>query len=293
MDLKQLVVIAFQVSLFVIVFGYGLRAEFTDLRYLFSRPALLVRSLIAVLVAMPAVAVALAGWFDFTPTVEIALVALAISPLPPLLPNREAKAGGGQRYGLGLMMVLALLSIVVIPLAVRLIGAMFGRAYVTSPVTIAVLVSTSILVPLVLGMATRALVPRFALAVTVPVQRAGAIVVPVGAVVLFATAAPEVWRLVGNGTLLAISGFVVTGFALGHLLGGPDPAHSAVLAFSAACRHPGTALAVAAANYPDHDLRAAILIYLTVNVAVGLLYAYWSRNRLRRLDQPRLEVGNR
>ena len=115
MDLKQLVVVAFQVSLFVIVLGYGLRADFADLLYLFRRPALLVRSLIAVLVVMPAVAVVLARWFDFTPTVEIALVALAISPLPPLLPTREAKAGGGERYGLGLMVVLALLSIALVP----------------------------------------------------------------------------------------------------------------------------------------------------------------------------------
>ena len=72
MDVKQLVVLAFQISLFVIVFGYGLRAEFTDPLYLFRRPALLVRSLIAVLVVMPAVAVVLARSFDFAPTVEIA-----------------------------------------------------------------------------------------------------------------------------------------------------------------------------------------------------------------------------
>ena len=95
MDLKHLVVLAFQISLLVIVFGYGLRAKFADLLYLYRRPALLLRSLIVVLVLMPDVAVALARWFDFTPTVEIALVALAISPLPPLLPTREAKAGGG------------------------------------------------------------------------------------------------------------------------------------------------------------------------------------------------------
>ena len=58
-DLKQLVVVAFQVSLFVIVFGYGLKAEFTDLLYLLRRPALLIRSLTAVLLVMPAVAVVL------------------------------------------------------------------------------------------------------------------------------------------------------------------------------------------------------------------------------------------
>lgn len=284
MDLKHLVVVAFQVSLFVIVFGYGLRAEFVDLRYLFARPALFGRSVIAVLVVMPALAVALAGWFAFTPTVEIALVALAISPLPPLLPTREAKAGGGERYGLGLMVVLAVLSIALVPAAVQVIGVVFGRVYVTTPATIAEVVSLSILLPLAVGMVTRAVAVRFAQAVAIHVERAGKVFMPFAAVVLLAAAAPDVWRLVGNGTLLVIAVFVVTGFVVGHLLAGPDPQHSAVLAFSAACRHPGTALAVAAANYPDQDFRAAILIYLAVNVAVGLLYAYWHRNRLRHSD---------
>ncbi|MBJ7341867.1 membrane transporter protein [Mycolicibacterium sp.] len=291
MDVKQLVILVFQISLFVIVFGYGLRAKFADLTYLLRRPALLARSLVAVLVLMPMVAVGLARRFDFTPTVEIALVALAISPLPPLLPTREAKAGGGERYGLGLMVVLAALSILVVPLAVQLIGSVFGRSYVTAPTAIAVVTSTSILLPIALGMVTRAVVPRFADAVGTYVARAGKVFMPVAAVVLIVAAGRDVWRLIGNGTLLAITVFVVIGFVVGHLLGGPEPDHAAVLAFSAACRHPGTALAVAAANYPDHDLRAAILIYLAVNVVVGLLYAYWHRSRLRRGDA-RVEVGS-
>lgn len=282
MDVKQLVVVAFQVSLAVIVFGYGLKAEFADLLYLIRRPALLVRSLIAVLVVMPVVAVLLARWFDFTPTVEIALVALAISPLPPLLPTREAKAGGGQRYGLGLMVLLALLSIPVVPLAVAAIGAVFGRAYVATPSAMAAVASTSILAPLVLGMTTRAVAAPRADAIASRVERIGKVLMPVAAVVLVVAAASDLWRLVGNGTLLAISVFVIAGFAVGHVMGGPEPEHSAVLAFSAACRHPGTALAVAAANYPDHDLRAAVLIYVAVNVVVGLSYGYWSRHRSRR-----------
>lgn len=281
MQLKQLVVIAFQISLFVLVFGYGLRAKFRDLTYLFRRPTLFGRSLIAVLVVMPAVAVVLARWFDFTPTVEIALVALAISPLLPLLPTREAKAGGGERYGLGLMVALALLSIVVVPLSVQLIGAAFGRGYVVSPWAIAVVVSTSILLPLACGMLTRAVARTSAIVLATHVEQAGKVFMPIAALVLIVAAASDVWRLVGNGTLFAIAAFVATGFAVGHLLGGPEPEHSAVLAFSAACRHPGTALAVAAANYPDQDLRAAILIYLAVNVVAGLLYAYWQRARRR------------
>jgi bile acid:Na+ symporter, BASS family len=40
-------------------------------------------------VIMPIVAVALAMAFELLRSVEIVLVALAISPIPPLLPGRE------------------------------------------------------------------------------------------------------------------------------------------------------------------------------------------------------------
>ena len=149
--------------------------------------------------------------------------------------------------------------------------------------------STSILLPLTVGMVTRAVATPFAEAVATYVERAGKVFMPVAAAPI-AVAAPDIWRLIGNGTMLGVTLFVVTGFAVGHVLGGPEPEHSAVLAFSAACRHPGTALAVVAANYPDQNLRAAVLIYLAVNVVVGLVYAYWHRHRLRHRADARIEV---
>ncbi|GFE80693.1 hypothetical protein GCM10011487_26930 [Steroidobacter agaridevorans] len=79
MDLKQLVVIALQVSVFCMVFGFGLKTTTQDLSYLIRRPSLLVRSLLAVFVVMPIVAVLFAVLFDFELTVERALIALAVS----------------------------------------------------------------------------------------------------------------------------------------------------------------------------------------------------------------------
>jgi len=107
MDPKQLVILAFQISIVCTVFGFGLQTRLDDLLYLVRQPGLLVRSLISVFVIMPVVAVAIARWFDFPRTVMIALIALSISPTPPLLPRREAKSGGHESYGLGLMALLA------------------------------------------------------------------------------------------------------------------------------------------------------------------------------------------
>ena len=90
---------AFGLSLAVLVFGSGLSARFADVTALLRRPGLLARSLVAVLVVAPVLAVALVRVFDLNREVAIALVALAVSPLPPLLPNRGEKAGGRADYG--------------------------------------------------------------------------------------------------------------------------------------------------------------------------------------------------
>src|SRR5262245_44833828 len=103
MDLKQIVILALQVSIVATVFAFGLKTTSGDLLYLLRKPGLLARSLLSVFVIMPIVAVGLTSLFTFHRTVEIALVALAISPLPPILPGKEDKAGGHASYAIGLM----------------------------------------------------------------------------------------------------------------------------------------------------------------------------------------------
>jgi bile acid:Na+ symporter, BASS family len=56
--------------------------------HLFRRPGQLVRGLVAMNLLMPMFAVALAVMFDLNPAVKIALVALSVSPIPPVLPKK-------------------------------------------------------------------------------------------------------------------------------------------------------------------------------------------------------------
>ena len=71
--IRQVVLLALQVSIIGTVFGFGLNTTARDLLYLFRRPGLLARSLLAVFVIMPAVAVALVRIFDFPRVVGIVL----------------------------------------------------------------------------------------------------------------------------------------------------------------------------------------------------------------------------
>ena len=96
MDLAAIIPVAIRTSIFLIVFALGLGARLEDALYLFRRPAQLARSLLAMNVIMPVVAAALAAAFNLYPAVKIALLALAVSPLPPHTPEEAAR---GRRSG--------------------------------------------------------------------------------------------------------------------------------------------------------------------------------------------------
>jgi bile acid:Na+ symporter, BASS family len=280
MDLKQVVILALQISIVCTVFGFGLKTTLNDLLYLVRQPGLLVRSLIAVFVIMPVVAVAISQWFDFPRTVVIALIALSISPTPPLLPSREAKSGGHESYGLGLMALLATLSIVVVPLLEEFLSAFFGRPLGAPSSAIARIVSTSVLLPLAVGMAVRALSPSIAARLDKPVATIVTILMPLAVSVLLFATAPAMWRLIGGGTLVAMMLFLAIGFVVGHVMGGPDPENAIVLAISTACRHPAIAFSIASANFPDQQFGAAILLYLLLGLVAGVPYTLWNKRHM-------------
>ena len=272
MDLKQVVILVLQASILLTVFGLGLKTTMSDLTSLLHRRGLLYRSLFAVFIVMPIVAVLLAQLFEFRRVVEVALVALAISPMPPVLPRKEIKAGGATSYALGLMTVLAVLAVVFVPLALLLLQAIFGRELSMPPGSVARIVLTTTLVPLAAGVAVRAALPQVAGTIAKPVGTIATVLLALGAVVLLIATAREQWALVGNGTLLAMITFVAIGLAVGHVLGGPDPDHSVVLALSTACRHPGIGLSIAASNFPDEHFAGAILLYVIVGTIVTVPY---------------------
>src|SRR4030095_1920274 len=174
----------------------------------------------AVFLIMPLVAIALARWFDFPRMVNIALIALALAPTPPLLPGRETRSGGHEPYGLGLMAVFALLSIALVPLSIKFLGTFFGLPFSISPMAIAAIVFQAALLPAGAGGIMPALMPTVAAPLDWPLTLIVLILLPLAVLAVLVTTAPAMWRLIGSGTILAILLFLSIGLAVGHVLGG-------------------------------------------------------------------------
>ncbi len=280
MNLQELVPIAMNVSLFLNIFAIGLRASAQDVTYFFRRPTELVRALLAMNVLMPLFTVVLVSIFDLDPAVKTALVALSVSPIPPLLPNRVVKAGGHNSYAIGLFISLGLLAIIFVPLAMEIIELVSEVPLQMSPASIATIIFMTALLPLGLGVAVHKVAPAFSERIAKPISLISVVALLVCLVVILFVAAPSVWALVGNGTIIALATFVLVGLGVGHLLGGPEPEHRSALGIATASRHPGIAVAIAMANRPQQKLAmGAVLLYLIVNLLLLLPYHFWSKRQ--------------
>ena len=149
-----------QVSVIAQVFAIGLGTTWQDATYLFRRPRLLVNSILARNVAVPVIAVLLIKAFSFHVAIAITLGVLAVTPVPPLLPKSQLKAGARSEYVLGLLVSQSPLAIVLVPVTIELMDWALGAQAHFSAGQVAQLVGKTILAPLAAGMIASRSLPK-------------------------------------------------------------------------------------------------------------------------------------
>jgi len=273
MSLQTLILFVLKASILLNVFAIGLKAGVHDATYMFRRPGKLAKALLAMNILMPLFAIAFVLAFHLKHAVEVALVALAVSPVPPILPRKLRKAGATESDTIGLLVAVGILAIVFVPAAMEILERVFHVPLRMTFASVAALIFITIILPLALGIAVHTLAPVAADRLVNPIAKIASIALLLSAVVILFSGAPAIWELAGNGTLVAIAAFVLVGLLIGHFVGGPKPENRAGLAMATASRHPGIAIALAVANFPEEKLAiSAVLLYLLVNILVSIPY---------------------
>ena len=282
MEPAELVKLGVAVSVGLTVFSIGLQTAARDLGSFLGRPGLVIRSLVAMNVIMPLLALVFALRFRLEPAVTVALVALSLSPVPPILPRKQFSVSDDTPYVLGLLTIGSALAVVVAPLVLALVSRTFGRDLEVAPGTIARALTMSVFVPVVAGFVVQRFWPAAARRLAPVAAKVGGVLLLVVVIALIVVAHRPMWTLVGNGTLLAMVAFAGVGLLVGHLLGGPDRGDRAVLALATATRHPGVAIAIASSASQVRNVGAAVLLYLLVSTLVSAPYV--ARRKSRRAD---------
>jgi len=271
-------------SILLLVFSLGARATFADATSLFrswlAPPHRLVRALLAMYVVVPVVAACMGLMLELAGPVRVALLAVAVAPIPPILPGKQLKGGGSRAHAFGLLVAVSLCAVVLVPLTVGILGHLFGMSSSFGPIKVARLIGVTILIPLLAGLTVRRFVPRWAPFVATWASRLGTVVLAACVVLVLYEARHVLDGLVGDGSLLAIGALALIAIGAGHWLGGPQPDERSNLAIASAMRHPGIAIAVATANDPGEPrVAAAILLYVLVATVLTSLYVAATRRR--------------
>lgn len=268
------------ISIVLIVLSIGMAGHRGDLTYLVRRPSLLLRSLLSMLVLAPLLAVLFATTLGIPMPVKIALVMMAVSPVPPFLPVKSDRAGGTHSYVVSLLATTAIVSIVSAPLSMSVLSAMFGLPLSITSLEIAKPLIQSVLLPLVAGLVLQRAAPRFSASWS-------RIVAGVGGLLLIAVVLPQLVSLLpafrelaGDGALLAIAAYTISALFIGHLLGGPVSEDRGVLGLCTATRHPFIAMMLIQKNFASETLAApAVFMALIVGSVASVPYVRMLKRR--------------
>jgi len=261
------------------VFSLALGVSARDALWLWKRPGLLLRSLLATLVIVPAISILLVMALWPREAVSIALVLLAVSPAAPLMLNKAGKVTGDENYAPGLQLALAALAIATVPLSLELVSLLFPTHEVHVPSwAVARQVGKAQLLPLLAGIALRSLFPGLAGRVARPIGRLANVAL-VAIVVLVLVLQGKALLHVGPGGLAAVALTGAAAILVGHLLGGPRHADRGVLAVACSLRNPGLALLVVQLNFPGRGAAPVVLSYVLVTGILLAIYGRWWRRR--------------
>lgn len=263
-------------TLWAVMLGIGLSIVPDEFRWLRQHPWMLGKGLFAVLVAVPACALAVVRNLDLGRAAEIGVVLMAISPGAPIALRRSIGAGGRRAYATALQISVAVLAVVSMPLWIAALDRLYDGSASIDPRHLLRQVFFAQLLPLGLGL----FLSRYAAPLA---RRVSAWMAPIAKgllLLLTVLVIINIWQTVAAAGPHAAGAVVATtllALACGHLLGGPDPSTRTATAVASAVRNPGLALLVVSLNGASPAIMATVLAYLLVSACTVMPYLLWRR----------------
>ena len=224
---------------------------------------LVILSLVANFVLMPLAALLIARALRLEQPLAVALLLLGAAAGAPFLPKLAGVAKGNLAFAVGLMVLLMVLTVGYMPLVMPLML----EGVSVDPTQIARSLVMLMLLPLVIGLAVRA---RYVVAAgrAAPVlNKLSTLSLTIMVVLMVVTNMQNIIGLFGTRGVLASVVFLLVGFGLGWMLGGPARETRSVLAMGTAQRNIAAALVVGGQNFEE----PRVVVMVVVVAIVGLL----------------------
>jgi BASS family bile acid:Na+ symporter len=283
LDIKTLLSSYAHITLFILMLSIGLSQGFANIAYLWRRPGLLLRCLLASFVVVPLAAMLINQVIPMAFAVKVGLATMAICPGAPMIYRKLLKGRALPHLAGSFQVTTALLAVVVVPLWLSIFAHLYPNDITVAPATIFKQVALAQLIPIAVGLAIRQWFPDLAEDLDQPVFKLGSFLLLGLLLVILVVALPKVLTA---GVLPVIGAVLFAAVCLisGHMLGGPEPASRLTIAVANGTRNAGLALAIATANFPNPGILAAIATYALFAAIAGSIYSNLYQKQLARQE---------
>ena len=259
--------------------GMGLGLSVGEIFAPLRNARLVAVALAANFIVLPVGAIGLGRVVGLDEPFAIGLLLLASAAGAPFVPKLAQLARGNIAFGVGVMVLLMVVTVGYLPLAlpVLLPGA------TVDPLKIARSLLLLMLLPLAIGLAGRAKLPALAGRIKPVLDRVSSLSLTVLMVAITGANLRNVLSVFGTGGILAGLLLIALGFGTGWLLGGPGRETRSVLALGTAQRNIAAALVVAS-GFADPK----VVVMVVVVAIVGLFILMPTARLLSRNATPAL-----
>ena len=225
---------------------------------------LVILALVANFVLMPLAALLIARALRLDQPLGVALVLLGGAAGAPFLPKLAGVAKGNLAFSVGLMVLLMVLTVGYMPIVMPLLL----EGVSIDPMEIARSLIVLMLLPLVIGLAVRARLAAAAERAAPVLNRVSTLSLILMVVLMLVTNLRNIIDLFGTRGVLASIVFLLVGFGLGWLLGGPGRDTRSVLAMGTAQRNIAAALVVGGQNFDEPRVVVMVVVVAIVGLVV-------------------------
>jgi BASS family bile acid:Na+ symporter len=224
---------------------------------------LVILALLANFALVPLLAIAITLVIPLEQSLQIGLIVLATAAGAPFLPKLVQGAKGDIAFGVGLMVLLMVATIIYVPIVLPLLL----QGVSVNPWDIAQSLIVLMLIPLAIGLLIKSHSPESAAQWQPVMNKISGLTIMIMLVVGLGLNAKNILSLIGTGGILALLIFIAGCLLIGLLLGGRKPEVRSVMGLGTAQRNVAAAIVVASQNFPEGNtlvfvLVAAILLLL-------------------------------
>ncbi len=206
---------------------------------------LVLLALFANFVLIPLITYVIIRVIPLAEPLRIGLILLATAACAPFLPKLVQVAKGDIAFGVGLMVLLMVVTIIYTPIVLPFL--LSG-------------VQVDPWAPLAIALFMRAQAPETAATYQPVMNKASSLAILILLVVGLGLNVSNILNLIGTGGILALLLFIIASFAIGFVLGLRDPGIRSVMGLGTAQRNISAALVVGAQNFSDPNVLTTLLV---------------------------------